>query len=216
MNLDQVAWLEVAKALGPYAVAIIAIVGTFLSAGLAQRNWQKQFGVQQSVVLLNKRLQLAEELPSKLFEAVQHGSALLLSARVSEALNSLNSEGRGFSQEAIEGLVKRQEDAAQALQRAMVEALRLLVLTNAFFNEEIAKEAGECLSAMKQLIQSPEDASVLRNELKKCVPPDATVEQVLFNMNNAVNGHLMPISNGMSAQIGKLARLMVDYAKPDG
>jgi hypothetical protein len=215
MNSVATEWLELAKALGPYAVAIIAIAGSFLSAALAQRNWQRQFGAQQSVVLLNKRLELAEGLPSKLFEAVQHGTALLLNARLSETLNMLNSEGRNFSQETISGFLKKLDEEAQAFHAAMRESLKLFFLSVPFFNDEIKREAAECLSAMKRLNQSQEDAATFRNDLKQSVPPSATVEQVLVELSNAANGHLLPISNDMSARIGKLACLMVEYANPN-
>jgi hypothetical protein len=216
MNLDQVGWLEVAKALGPYVVAIIAMVGTFLSSGLAQRNWQKQFGVQQSVLLLNKRLELASELPTRLFEAMQHFSELLLKTRLSETLNILNSEGRQFPMDAINNLVKEQQEAAKAGQSALNEALKLFIFVKAFFNEQILEEAHKCIAVIQQLNQSQEVASTFRSDLKQCVSPGTTVEQTLVNMTSVMNERLKPANNDMNQQIGKLARLMVEYAKPKG
>ena len=133
MNSDQVGWLELAKALGPYLVAIIAMVGTFLSAGLAQRNWQKQYAVQQSTLLLNKRLELASELPTKLSEAMRHFSELMTKTRLSETLSILNSEGRQFPVEVINNLVKEQLEAANVGQNALHEALSLIIFVKAFF-----------------------------------------------------------------------------------
>jgi hypothetical protein len=215
MNPDQAGWLEVSKALGPYVVAAIAVVGTFLSAGLAQRNWQRQFGAQQSVVLFNKRLELAEELPSRLLEAVQHSSSLMLKARLSETLTILNSEGRNFPQEVIDGLVREQKEDAQAFQNAMGAAIKAFFLTNAFFDDKIAKEAGECLSAMKQFTPSQETASAFRNELKETAAPGTAVEQTIIKMTNVSTERLSAISNPLSERIGNLARLMVEYAKPN-
>jgi hypothetical protein len=215
MNPDQAGWLEVSKALGPYIVAAIAIIGTFLSAGLAQKNWQRQFGAQQSVVLFNKRLELAEELPSRLFELVQRSSSLMLKARLSETLAILNSEGRNFPQETIDGLVREQKEEAEAFQSAMGASLKAFFLTNAFFDDKIAKEAGECLSAMKQLTPSQEMASAFRNELKQCAAPGVAVEQTLIMMHKIANEHLLQVSKPMSGRIGNLARLMVEYAKPN-
>ena len=216
MNPDQVGWLEVAKALGPYVVAVIAMIGTFLSAALSQRNWQKQFGAQQSVLLLNKRLELASELPTRLSEAMRHFSELLMKARLSETLNILNSEGRKLSEEVIEKLVKEQQELAKDGQNALNEALKQFIFVKAFFNDEILEEAHKCITVIQQLNQSQEDASAFRDELKQCFSPGAPVEQALVNMTNAMNVRLMPINENMFQRIGTLARLMVDYAKPTG
>src|ERR1041385_3553430 len=216
MKSDQVGWLELAKALGPYIVAVIAMLGTFLSAGLAQRNWQKQYGVQQSALLLNKRLELASELPTKLSEALRHFSELLAKARLSETLAILNAEGRQFPIEVINNLVKEQLEAANVGQNALHEALKLFIFVKAFFNDQILAEAHKSIEVLDQINQREEVALTFRGELKQCVAPGATVEQALINMSDVINEHLKPVNNEMSERVGTLARSMVGFAKPKG
>lgn len=216
MNSDQVEWLELAKALGPYVVAVIAMVGTFLSAGLAQRNWQKQYGIQQSALLLNKRLELASELPTKFSEAMRHFSELLTNARLSETLTILNSEGRQFPMEIINDLVKQQRESASVGQNALHDALRLIIFVKAFFNDQIYEEAHKCIGVLNQINQSEEVALAFREKLKQCVAPGVTVEQALINMTNVMNEHLRPVNIEMSDRVGALARSMIEYAKPKG
>jgi hypothetical protein len=213
---DQIGWLEVAKALGPYITAIVAMVGVFLSARLAQRNWLKQFGKQQSVALLNRRLDLAHELPSKLFEATQLGHRVVINGCLAQTLAILNSEGRQFSQETIDRLVKEEVEAEKIFQDALGEILKLLLSVSAFFNDQIYEEASHCVQALQQVVQSDGDTSALLGDLKQSIPPDTTVEQALVNITRVLNEHLKPISGDIAQRVGKLARRMVEFAQASG
>lgn len=216
MGSDQIGWLEVAKALGPYITAIVAMVGVFLSAWLAQRNWLKQFGKQQSAALLNRRLDLAYELPSKLFEATQLGQRLVINGRLAQTLAILNSEGRQFPQDTIDKLIKEQVEAGKIFQDALGEILKLSMSVSAFFNNQTYEEASHCVQALRQVVQSDGDTSALLSDLKQSIRPDTTVDQVLVNITRVLNEHLQPINHDIAQRVGKLARRMVEFAQASG
>lgn len=213
MGPQQPTWLDVATALGPYITAIIAIVGALLSAWLAQRNWLKRFGREQSVVLLNRRLDLAYELPSKLFEVTQLAIRVTITARVAQTLATLNAEGRQFTQQTIDALVREQMEAGKVLQDALAEALKTSFATAAFFDAEIYREASQCIQALRQLIQGDGDASTLLGALRQSLRPGTTAEQAIHDVTRVLSDHMQPINDELSKRIGSLAREMVRYAQ---
>lgn len=102
MQTQSTDWLEVLRAVGPYATAIIAILASSVAAWLAHRNWLKQFVIEKSYVLKQEQirpLQMDEQLIQSLnqtadefsqmsteFETLRITSELYFGRKTEEAL----------------------------------------------------------------------------------------------------------------------------------
>jgi hypothetical protein len=210
---QPVNWIEIVKILAPYLTAILALIGVFVTAYLSQRNWMKQFGKQQSVLLFEKRLEIAYDVLRNGLAASNHSMASLINYLMARTLISLNSLGHQFSQEIIDNFISIDEQENNIQLEALKQLVILGYMLTAMFNNDLKKEHSRCLQLFNEVAEIRTKPGTIINEIKNAFTSGTEIDLLISTGTSIITKNLDQIATSINEGISKLVSDMLEYAK---
>ena len=158
-------WIEIIKAIGPYATAIIA---SSLTAWFTRRNWIKQFGTEKSFLLTQEKIHMLREIPPRLINAVLVSCQSLFYRAMWETLARIISEqGKPSKDDHAQShaIVEKYNEANDKLNQMWIELSYLHISSQVYFGSatQLAMEA--FISSLKAMFNSDELYSKLKDSM---------------------------------------------------